>query len=205
MDVRKIWEQGGFHLTFRGPEGPETYCLDRVSSSYAGETVLRDFSLSLPSQGCLVVMGPSGLGKTSLLKILAGLHRPDAGQCHGLAGTRAAVLFQENRLLPWFSLYRNIRLVCRTEEETELWLRRVSLWEDRDKFPGELSGGMQRRAALARALAFGGDFYLMDEPFAGLDADLRQEMIALVRETCRESLLVVVTHDEAEREALLKE
>ncbi len=186
-------------------DGPENaYSLRHISVSFDGVPVLSDFSLYLPQSGCMTIMGPSGLGKTTLLKVLGGLLQPDQGERLGLDQVRISVLFQENRLLPWFSLFRNVRIVCRSDAEAEDWLRRVSLWDAKEKFPGELSGGMQRRGAIARALAFGGQVYLMDEPFQGLDQELKQDMMELVRQTCRGNLLVAVTHDPAERDAFLQ-
>ncbi|MGX8702766.1 ABC transporter ATP-binding protein [Caproiciproducens sp.] len=178
-----------------------------LTKNYNGKMVLDQFSLQLPSNGTVCLFGPSGCGKTTLLNCIAGLEPFDSGEIEGAGTGKISYLFQEDRLLPWISAKDNIAAVLRgkarqNEEQAEKWLGLVGLAEAGNKRPAELSGGMRRRVALARALAYGGDLYLMDEPFQGLDAERREEMIALVQQETAGALKIIVTHDFEEAEML---
>ena len=183
------------------------YELREVTKCYAGQTVLDRVTLSLPAAGVCVISGRSGIGKTTLLMILAGLLKPDSGIRSGFDGKRISVLFQEDRLLPWLTVYENVAAALDRPSEKEIMrlLSMVSLEEAADKYPHMLSGGMKRRAAIARALLFGGDIYLFDEPFKGLDDTLKSGMIDRIRKECAGKLLVVISHDAEEAEQLTKE
>ena len=179
--------------------------IEQLCVSYGAQTVLADFSLSLPETGAVALMGPTGCGKTTLLRVLSGLLKPQSGRVHGLAGKRVAVLFQEDRLLPWLSARDNVAAVLEKGEtaRAEQALRDVGLPESAfDKRPAALSGGMRQRVALARLLAYGGDVWLLDEPFKGLDADSRAHVMQTVRRAGQGKLIVLVTHEKAEAQAL---
>ena len=171
--------------------------LQHVSLDYGDKRVLDRFSLTLPEGGITCLHGPSGSGKTTVLRLLAGLVVPQSGTIVGKP-KKPALLFQEDRLLPSFTALENVAAVLpkAREDEAEVWLSKVGLLEDAHLRPRELSGGMQRRVALARALAYGGDFLLFDEPFTGLDMSLTRQMAALVLETGTPAL--VVTHSREE-------
>ena len=167
--------------------------ISSLSFSYGKVPVFRDFSLEIPGPSA-VLMGPSGCGKTTLLRLVAGLLRPDAGTVRGAEGP-VSFLFQEDRLLPWFPAEENVAAVLPKERRGEAaeWLRRVELPEESlAALPSALSGGQQRRVALARALAYGDGLLILDEPFKGLDAELAKRMIALILEQKRP--LLVSTH-----------
>ncbi|MBQ7038167.1 MAG: ABC transporter ATP-binding protein [Clostridia bacterium] len=172
--------------------------LDRVSFSYGGAPVLKDVSLTLPKSGAICLFGPSGCGKTTLLRLIAGLEAPTDGTIHRKA-SRVAMVFQENRLVPWLTVRENLLLVTDDGDAVEKALAAVSLQDVANELPDALSGGMQRRVALARALAFGGDLLLLDEPFNGLDDGLKVTVAAALRERFAECPIVMVTHslDEA--------
>ena len=172
--------------------------LIRVSKAYGSKQVLSDLSLRFDSPGMYAVLGSSGQGKTTLLRLIAGLERPQSGQITLPRDAKITYCFQEDRLLPWKTILENVALTARSEEDARLWLHRVGLGEECDAYPASLSGGMKRRAALARALAYGGDILLMDEPFRALDAQTHADMLALVRETAKGKLLILVTHDESD-------
>ncbi len=181
--------------------------IHNLTKNYNGKTVLDQFSLQFPSTGTVCLFGPSGCGKTTLLNCIAGLEPFDSGEIEGAGNGKISYLFQENRLLPWISAKDNIATVLRGKpgqnaEQAEKWLGLVGLAEAGNKRPAELSGGMRRRVALARALAYGGDLYLMDEPFQGLDAERRDEMIALLQKETAGALKIIVTHDFEEAEML---
>lgn len=157
--------------------------LSHLSFSYGERTVLSDFSLTLPDRGITALQGPSGCGKTTLLRLLAGLECPQSGTISGVIPGTGAILFQENRLLPWRTVGQHITDVLPKErqEEVERWLDLVELEGEADTLPAALSGGMGRRLALARCLALGGSLYLLDEPFAGVDPERARRIFGRIR------------------------
>lgn len=155
--------------------------------------VLQQFSLSLPAQGLSVISGPSGCGKSTLLHLLCGLLQPQAGRVLGVAGRKLAVVFQEDRLLPWCTARENLSLVAPAEEAARR-LAQVGLAEVADALPAQLSGGMRRRLAIARALAYRGDLLLLDEPFTGIDEPRTQELLAQLLAEYRDRPVVMITH-----------
>nr|WP_319488009.1 ABC transporter ATP-binding protein [uncultured Caproiciproducens sp.] len=178
-----------------------------LTKNYGSKTVLDKLSIEFPPSGTACLLGPSGCGKTTLLNCIAGLESFDSGEVHGTDNLKVSYLFQEDRLLPWISARDNIAAVLQgsarhNAEEAVNWLRMVGLADSENKRPAELSGGMQRRVAIARALAFGGDLFLLDEPFQALDADCKEEMIALFEEKTADALKIIVTHDFQEAQML---
>ncbi len=175
-----------------------------LSIKFNNEYIFKDFSLSLPEKGAVCLFAPSGSGKTTLLRVLCGLTSPDEGHIEGLDGRKLALLFQENRLLPQLTALDNLKLVLPKERhnEAQLWLEKLGLGKDADKTPLQLSGGMNRRLAIARTLAYGGDIYLLDEPFQGLDDETLQQTLSVVKEATKDALLILVTHRREEALAL---
>lgn len=178
--------------------------LTDISFSYGEKPVLKNYSLSLPESGVFAITGPSGVGKTTLLCLLAGILRPQAGRIEGLSGLRVSMVFQEDRLLPWYTAYENVlyalpREHMQKEQTARDWLEKMELQQAMHQLPLALSGGMQRRVALARACAYGGDILLLDEPFKGMDESLRLRVGAHIKTAA--PLIVLVTHDleDAER------
>ncbi len=171
-----------------------------LTKQFGGLTVLRDFSLSLPGTGTVALFGPSGSGKTTLLRLAAGLETPDSGEVRGTRGKKTGYVFQEHRLFPWMTAEENVAAVLpphATPSPME-WLRRVGVSEAAGKRPGQLSGGMRKRVSLARALAFGGDLLLLDEPLQGLDHDAAAALCRVIRQYNRAALTLLVTHNPSE-------
>ncbi len=141
--------------------------------SFGEKEVLNDFSLTIPETGVTALSGPSGCGKTTLLRCIAGLERPEKGQISGIAPHETAILFQENRLLPWRTVEEHLTDVLppHRREEAGFFLKLVQLEQEREHYPRQLSGGMGRRLALARCLALDAKLYLLDEPFTGVDLE----------------------------------
>ena len=166
--------------------------LHELCLRYGDKTVLDRFSLTLPEQGITVLSGPSGCGKTSLLRVLAGLTRPDSGTVTGIDPRKIAVLFQEDRLFPHRTVAQQLTDVLGRERKGELarWLALAELTEEADALPRQLSGGMCRRLALVRALALGGELYVLDEPFTGIDLPRRERLMAALRTLEKPVLLV---------------
>ena len=177
--------------------------LQEVSLAYGDRQVLDRFTLTLPEQGILCLMGPSGCGKTTLLRVLLGLEPPQGGRVTGLRRGEAAVLFQEDRLLPWLNITENLTAVtgCSTVQAEET-LAALGLADCMAQMPDELSGGMRRRAALARALVYPARLLVFDEPLKGLDAALKASLYPLIRAAAAEKPLLMVTHDPEEAAAL---
>lgn len=173
--------------------------LCKVSFAYGDNVILRDVSLTIPAGRAVCFTAPSGTGKTTLLRLFAGLEVPQSG-CVRSKAARTAVVFQEDRLLPWLTVEQNVAAVCPNEDVLP-YLQAVELANARDKYPARLSGGMRRRVALARALAFDGDVLLLDEPFTGLDGNLRERVAAAIRNRFDGRTIVLITH--AEEEAAL--
>ena len=165
--------------------------------------VVRNLKLRLEAGSFGALIGPSGCGKTTILRIAAGLDRDFVGELHTPGSGRLGMVFQEPRLLPWRTVEQNIRLALPAGEAavdlTEM-VAILGLGDHLARYPGELSLGLARRAAIARAFAARPDFLLLDEPFVSLDeataARLRGELVALTTRTKVTTLLV--THDLAE-------
>ena len=173
---------------------------EKLTAGYPGKPVLKDCSLHvLPGEKC-ALMGPSGCGKTTLLKLLLGLMKPLSGRSE-IRG-KAACVFQEPRLLPWRTAAENVNVVLADKGETlpeaRAWLEKLGLGEAAGLYPDELSGGMKQRTAIARALAYGGEALLLDEPLKGLDQALKQRTAELILENSRDKAILLVTHDREE-------
>ncbi len=169
--------------------------LQNVSLRFGEREVFRDFSASIPLSGVTAVSGPSGAGKTTLFRLILGLQKPDFGTVSGLEGKRPAVVFQEDRLLPWTDALGNVSLVSDEKRAAEA-LAAVGLSGSERLLPDQLSGGMKRRVALARALAYGGDLLLLDEPFTGLDDESKRAAAEAIRRAGLPAL--IITHDASE-------
>ena len=171
-----------------------------VSKDYGRGPVLRDVSLTVRQGETVCLMGPSGLGKTTLLRCVAGLETPDAGAVTGVP-RRLGYVFQEDRLCDNFSAVANIRLVTgRTLPEKAILqhLEELGL-SDSVRLPvSQMSGGMRRRVAIARAVCCGPELLLLDEAFKGLDEQCRRDTVAYIRRHTAGASVLCVTHDPEE-------
>jgi NitT/TauT family transport system ATP-binding protein len=178
--------------------------IKNVSKSYAGRSVLNQFSAVLPDHETTVIMGPSGCGKTTLLRLLMGLERPDEGQIVGLPDKISAV-FQEERLCSPFSALANVRLVTGkslSRQTIVQHLVEIGLSGSIQQPVRTLSGGQQRRVSIVRAMLADSDLIVLDEPFKGLDPDTKSSVLSYVQSKAQGKTLLVVTHDAAEAAAL---
>jgi ABC-type nitrate/sulfonate/bicarbonate transport system ATPase subunit len=175
-----------------------------LSADGARVEVIRDLTLRLAAGSFGALIGPSGCGKTTILRIAAGLDPDFRGELRTPGAGRLGIVFQEPRLLPWRTVEQNIRLALPAHEThvdlTEL-VETLDLGAHLARYPAELSLGLARRAAIARAFALRPDFLLLDEPFVSLDEAianrLREELVALTTRTRITTLFVTHDLDEA--------
>ncbi|MEM1483966.1 ATP-binding cassette domain-containing protein [Oscillospiraceae bacterium PP1C4] len=174
--------------------------LQSVSFSYENKPILQNVNLTLKQGERVALMGPSGAGKTTLLRLMAGLNHPDRGTVSGIPAQGVSMVFQENRLLEHLTVLNNLTLVVpqKTPEQLKGLLAELGLTGEENSHPARLSGGMKRRVAIARAIAFDSPLVLLDEPFAGLDEQSRCKTAAFIRRYTAHSMLVAVTHDPQE-------
>jgi NitT/TauT family transport system ATP-binding protein len=184
-----------------------------LSRVYGSHTAIADVSLRVADGECVTIVGPSGCGKSTLLRCLGGLIRPTSGQVvlDGVPVTRVpdrlAVVFQDysRSLYPWMTVADNVALPLRRSQPGRAGRRRaaraalesVGLAGFADRYPWQLSGGMQQRVAIARALACDPVLLLMDEPFGSMDAQMREDLEDLVLRVRAERSITIalVTHD----------
>lgn len=166
---------------------------ENVSFAYGNTSVLKHVNWRLPTSGVVCLWGASGCGKTTALRLLAGLEKPHGGKINGVG--HVSMVFQEDRLLPWRTALENVTLTGAGEGRTRELLALLGLTdEEMAAYPDHLSGGQQRRVALARALAAESDILLLDEPFNGLDEGTWQDVVRLIRRVAESRPVVLVTH-----------
>ena len=187
--------------------------LNNVSKSFHGALVLKDVNLSIAKGEFVAIVGYSGAGKTTLISLIAGLLRPDAGTLTlndleiTQPGPDRGIVFQNYSLLPWLSVYENVSLAVdqvfpnwsagKKQQHVEKHIAMVNLTPAREKKPGELSGGMRQRVSVARALAMDPQILLLDEPLSALDALTRatlQDEISRIWEENHKTV-VLITND----------
>lgn len=172
-----------------------------VSKRFGEKTVLEAFSLRLPKDRVVCLLGPSGCGKTTILRLASGLLAPDSGRVLR-EKARCSFLFQEDRLLPWASALENLTAVGVSPESAREALSRVGLAAETRALPADLSGGMRRRVAIARTVAFGGAYFFLDEPLRGLDEATAARTIDCLRGALRGKGGLLITHSLEEALAL---
>lgn len=182
-----------------------TIVLEGISKSFGAKRVFENVNLEFKEGRAYALMGPSGYGKTTLIRIIMGLLEADEGKMQGVSGLKFAPVFQEDRLCENLSAGANIRMASRRKLAQADILETLAGLELRDCLHQpvkELSGGMKRRVAMARSLLSGGDTYIFDEPFRALDSDTKNQVMDYVSRQLKGKTLIWVTHDLKEAEAL---
>jgi len=183
--------------------------LKNVQKSYLVDgrafPVLQGINLTLPENTITVILGRSGCGKTTLLRLVGGLEEPDEGEIIFHAEHKTAFVFQESRLMPWLNVWENVRFGLEKKADDRLFIQNiidmVGLSGFEKAYPSQLSGGMKQRVAIARAFAYEPSFIMMDEPFAALDyftrTQMQRELKRLQEERGASILFVTHSIDEA--------
>ncbi|MCI9529805.1 MAG: ABC transporter ATP-binding protein [Angelakisella sp.] len=178
--------------------------LCHITFGYPGRELFRDFSLRVEPGERVILTGASGRGKTTLLRLIAGLEVPREGAVRGIPAGGISMVFQENRLFPGLTVLENLTMAVPGAGRGELlgMLEAVGRGGEAERLPGELSGGMARRVAIVRAAALGSSLALLDEPFAGLDGENRRRAAQLLTERLGGAALVAAVHHREEGELL---
>lgn len=173
--------------------------VNNLHKSFDEHVVFDGISLSLSEGDRVALLGPSGCGKSTLLREIKDNPLVERNF------SRFAFVYQEPRLMPWFSVFDNVFKICKNEIETERALKAVDLWHWKDKRPNQLSGGMKQRVGIARALSVLPEMLFLDEPFSSLDFALSMRMLTLLGSLIEDAKylkgLLYVTHNV--QEALL--
>lgn len=169
--------------------------LKDIVKGYGGKRVLDKVSLTLPAGTVTALTGRSGIGKTTLSRILLGLEAPDGGRVTGAQGLKKAAVFQEDRLIEHMSALENLRLTGTTEAEARRHLAALGLDGDAQERTSRLSGGMRRRLALARAMITGASLIVLDEPMTGLDGENKRLAADYVQENRGDAAVLLISHD----------
>jgi NitT/TauT family transport system ATP-binding protein len=169
--------------------------LENIKKSFGNLKVLENISFSLDSREKLVLLGPSGCGKTTLLRIIAGLEKFEGNLIKNFK--KLGYVFQEPRIIPWKTIYKNLKFVEEDDEKIKNVLKNMKIFDFKDYLPSKLSGGMKQRVNLSRALVKEPDLLLLDEPFASLDIHIKWSIINdLINEwKNRNFSIIMVTHD----------
>ncbi len=175
--------------------------ISNLNFSYKDKNIFNDFSLEVKNGEKIWISGPSGCGKTTLIKLILGLLKPKSGEIN-IGNSTPSVVFQENRLLPFYTIMQNIELVGGDKEKAKEILSVLGIGETENLYPASLSGGMKRRAAIARALSTEFDLLILDEPFNGIDEKNLQSACKCIKEFTADKTVILITHNPDEAELL---
>lgn len=178
--------------------------LENICKAYEGKLIFENLNLEIKKSTITSIMGPSGIGKTTILRMLMGLEVPDCGNIIGLENDKLSAVFQEDRLCENLSVKSNLKLVLNSKNNVDIkfHLEKVGLENELDTKVKNLSGGMKRRIALVRAVIYGGDTFIMDEPFKGLDVETKKKCMDYIISELPKKTLIISTHDKLEAEYL---
>ncbi|MGL5440123.1 MAG: ATP-binding cassette domain-containing protein [Filifactoraceae bacterium] len=174
--------------------------LNNISKSFNKKIIFENLSLEFQPGEHYGLMGSSGYGKTTLISIISGLIKPDRGNL--TVKGKISLVFQENRLLNQLTSLENLNIVSANQDKNISILNALGLGDDLHTLIPNLSGGMKRRVAIGRALAFKHDILILDEPFKGLDSQTLEQTINLIRDLEKHKTLILITHNYEEAKKL---
>ena len=176
--------------------------MEKINKSYGDKEVLRDFTTKFEEGTVTFITGESGIGKTSIIRILMGLEGYQSGSISGLEGKEISVVFQDDCLCDKLSLDKNLSMVIDGQQVKEQYLDRLlgifGLEGYRHKRVAELSGGMKRRLAILRAILYPHNLMILDEPFKGLDEENKKLVMGQLAKGLVDKTAIIVTHDKTE-------
>ncbi|MEA5082608.1 MAG: ATP-binding cassette domain-containing protein [Lachnospiraceae bacterium] len=168
--------------------------LSSVTKAFDKE-ILNDFTINFKEGKTTALLGPSGCGKTTIVNLLLGLMKADKGEIIADRTAKMSVVFQEDRLMENITVLENLLAINKNVKTCKEILNAFGIGEVDNKYPNQLSGGMKRRVALARAIAFNGDIFILDEPFKGIDISLKQKVIKEIKKAINGKTCVIITHE----------
>ena len=174
--------------------------INNLTKKYGDKVVFKNYTNTFNFDGILLIKGASGLGKTTLMRLIAGLEKADKGEITKDAKS-ISFMFQEDRLIPFVSVLKNLTAVC-GEDKALHYLKLMGLENEKDNSPLSLSGGMSRRVSLARALCFNSDLVILDEPFKGLDEELKLSICEIIKEEIKKRDFIIISHDSEDAKIL---
>ena len=169
--------------------------INNLTKKFGSKVIFNNFSLEFQDNKVNYLLGESGVGKTTILRIIAGLDKDFKGEIVP-SNAKISCVFQEPRLFPKLTLKENVEIVSESSKyEIEDLLEILELENEVNSLPSSLSGGMKMRASIARALYHDGDVYLMDEPFAALNDELKARALPKIFELLKGKTVIIVTHN----------
>ena len=174
--------------------------IENLTFAYDHKNIFKNLSLEIKNGEKIWLSGPSGVGKTTLVKLILGLLKPKSGKITN--NMKPSAVFQEDRLLPFYTIMQNIELVGGNKEVIKEILSSLSIAETENLYPSSLSGGMKRRAAIARALSVEFDLLILDEPFNGIDENNLKLAIECIKKFTQNKTVILITHNPEEAELL---
>ncbi len=170
-----------------------------LTKKFGKKKIFESFNANFGDNGIVILTGESGRGKTTLLRLIAGLDKKHSGKIEFSFAPKISYVFQEPRLLPSSDALENVMLpIENNKENTEkalLILKRLGLESDIHTYPDEMSGGMKQRVGIARAFAYSGNILLLDEPFSALDKERVETVIEMIEAYSKNNLCILVTHN----------
>lgn len=172
-----------------------------VDFSYGKKQIFNNFNFTVNDCDRVCLFAPSGYGKSTLLRLIMGLEKPTKGEIKGTENKSFSVVFQEDRLLPDKTVLENILLFGDDKNAVSI-LESLGLSDAKNLYPHELSGGMARRVAIARAINRESDIYIFDEPFNGIDKENLEKTAKVINEFTKDKIFIAVSHNPTEAELL---
>lgn len=177
--------------------------INNISFAYENKPIFSNFSLTINDGDRICLFGESGCGKTTLLRLILGLENAKSGEI--ISNQKFSAVFQEDRLLPFMTVLQNITLLGIDTDTSLYHLKALGVLDAANKKPSELSGGMKRRASIARALSADFDTIILDEPFSGLDENNIKLCAKHILEQTKNKTVILVSHSKLEAELLKTE